>query len=77
MKKVISKKLGEDKIPIELVLELDRMKMEPNEIFKYFNQRLFTLLNKIPDTSKSTYNVSVEFFSRVLPTTISMFVKRI
>ena len=40
-------KFGEDKTPALLSLELSRIKMEPKERIKYFNQRFITLKNKI------------------------------
>ena len=47
-------KFGKDKTPSNLDLELSRMKMDPKEKVKDFNQRLLTLRNRILEGSKIT-----------------------
>ena len=46
MNKDFLDKFGEDKTPALLDLELSRIKMEPKEIIKDFNQRFITLKKK-------------------------------
>ena len=51
----------EDKMLSKLVLSLSRVKMDPKKKVKYFKQWFLTLRNKIPQTSKPTNDVNVEF----------------
>jgi hypothetical protein len=69
-------KFGEDKTPTTLVLDLSRIKMDAKEKVKDFNQRFLTLMNKIPQASKPTEDVSIEFYTSTLPISMEMFVKR-
>jgi hypothetical protein len=43
------KKIGEDKIPTTLVLELYQIKMNPKENIKDFNKIFLMLMKKIPE----------------------------
>jgi len=56
-------KFGEDKTPAALVLELSRIKMNPKEKIKEFNQRFLTLRNKIPTTTRLAEEVTLEFYT--------------
>jgi len=69
-------KFGDDKTPAVLVLELSRIKMDPKEKIKEFNQRFLTLRNKIPTTARPTEEVTLEFYTLALPLSVAMFVKR-
>jgi hypothetical protein len=68
-------KFREEKMPMTLVLDLSRIKMEPKEKIKYFNQRFLTLMKRIPQASKPTKDVSIEFYTSSLPMLMEMFVK--
>jgi len=68
-------KFGDDKTPTKLVLELSRIKMDPKEKMKDFNQRFLTLENKISLTSRPTNDVIVELYMETLPPSMAMFVK--
>ena len=57
-----------------MLLELSRLRINNNEKFKEFNQRLITLLNRIPD--KLVEVVQTEFYTTSLPLLVAMFVKR-
>jgi len=45
-------KFGEDKTPATLVLDISRIKMEPKEKIKYFNQWFLTLMKRISQASR-------------------------
>jgi hypothetical protein len=70
------KKFGEDKTPTTLVLEFSRIKMNPKEKIKDFNQIFLTLMNKILEDSRPADNVIIEFYTTTLPSSIAIFVKR-
>ena len=69
-------KFGYDKTPAILVSKLSRIRMDPKEKVKDFNQRFLTLRNRIPATSRPTEDVTVEFYTSTLPGKISMFVRQ-
>ena len=69
-------KFGEDKTPALLALELSRIKMEPKERIKDFNQRFLTLKNKIPVASQPPEDIIIENYTSSLPKYPGMFVKR-
>ena len=64
---------GDDRTSRVLVLELSRIRFEKNEKVKYFDQRFFNLLNRIPE--KPAKSIQVEFYIVALPPPIAMFVK--
>ena len=68
-------KFGEDKTLVTLVLELSRIKMNPKEKIKEFNQRFLTLRNKIPIAVRPAEAVTLEFYTSALPLSVAMFVK--
>ena len=61
------KKIGDDKTSSTLMVELSKIKMGPKETIKYFNQRFFKFLYKIPDTSKPGVDIQIDFYSSALP----------
>ena len=69
-------KFGEDKTPTLLALELSRIKMEPKERIKDFNQRFLTLKNKIPIASQPPEDIIIENYTLALPKYSRMVVKR-
>lgn len=70
------KKIGEDKIPTTLVLELYQIKMNTKENIKDFNKIFLMLMKKIPEHWIQTTNVLIEFYTTTLTSSISIFVKR-
>lgn len=52
-------KFGDDKTPTTLVLELSKIKMNPKEKIKEFNQRFLTLRNKIPTAARPAEEVTL------------------
>jgi hypothetical protein len=75
-KDLFIKKFRDDKSSSTLLVELSKIKMGPKEKIKYFNQRFLKLLNKMPETSKPSLDIQIDFYSSTLPVSISMFVKR-
>ena len=73
---VFLKKYGDDKTPADLVMDLSRMRLGPKERIKDFNQRFLTLRDKIPATQRPAEEVTIQFYTKALPPTIAMFVKR-
>lgn len=73
---VFLKKYGDDKTPADLVMDLSHMKIGPNEKIKDFNQRFLTLRDKIPATLRPAEEVTIQFYTKTLPATIAMFMKR-
>lgn len=73
---IFLKKYGDEKTPADLVMELFRMKIGPKERVKDFNQIFLTLCDKIPPTLRPAKEVTIDFYTKGLPTTIAMFVKR-
>jgi hypothetical protein len=69
-------KFGDDKSPEVLVMELSNLKMNPKEKVKNFNQRFFTLKNKIPADSMPAESCIVACYSKALHNNISIWVKR-
>ena len=69
-------KFGDDKSPAVLVSELSKIRIEPKEKVKDFNQRFLTLRNRIPATSRPTEDVTIEFYTSALPGKIAMFVRQ-
>ena len=67
-------RFGDGKTLGTLLLEIARLIINENEKFKEFNQRFFTLLNKIPD--KPPEAIQVEYYTDALPLTVAMLVKR-
>jgi hypothetical protein len=51
--------------------------MSPKEKVKYFNQWFTTILNKFQLEAKPTQELQIEVYTNALPTSISMFVKRV
>jgi hypothetical protein len=60
-----------------LMAELFIATMSLKERVKYFNQIFMTILNKFQPTVKPTQELQIEVYANVLPTSISMFVKRV
>ena len=60
-----------------MVLELSQMSMVPKEWVKKFNQILLTLRNKILTDMRLVEEVTIEFYTKGLPVTIAMFLKRV
>jgi hypothetical protein len=50
--------------------------MNAKEKIKEFNQRCMTLLNNIPEDSRPSTNVLLEFYPTSFPSSIAIFVKR-
>jgi len=73
---VFLKKYGDDKTPTDFVIELSQMKIGPKERVKDFNQIFLTLRDKIPPTLRPAKEVTIKFYTKGLPVTIAMFVKR-
>ena len=69
-------KFGEDKTPTLLTLEISRIKMEPKERIKDFNQRFLTLKNKISVASQPPEDIIIENYTSALQKYPGMFVKR-
>jgi hypothetical protein len=57
--------------------ELFATTMSSKEKVKDFNQRFTTILNKFQPKSKPTREFQIEVYDNDLPTSISMFVKRV
>jgi hypothetical protein len=51
--------------------------MSSKEKVKYFNQIFTTILNKFQPEAKPTQELKIEVYANALPTSISMFVKRV
>jgi hypothetical protein len=68
-------KFGDDKSPPFLVMELSRLKMNPKEKVKDFNQRFLTLTNKIPVDSMPTKSLIVAYYTKALHNNIAIWVK--
>jgi hypothetical protein len=51
--------------------------MGPKEKIKDFNNRLTTILNKFERDAKHAQELQIEVYANALPTSISMFVKRV
>jgi len=73
---VFLKKYGDDKTPVDLVMDLSHMRLGPKERIKDFNQRFLTLRDKIPMALRPAEEVTIQFCTKALPPTIAMFVKR-
>jgi len=58
-----------------LDLDLSRIKMEPKEKVKDFNQRFLNLLKRISQYSKLIEDVTIEFYTLALPMSMAMFDK--
>jgi hypothetical protein len=59
------------------MVELFAATMGPKEKVKYFNQRFKTILNKFQLDARPTQELQIEVYANALPTSISMFVKRV
>jgi hypothetical protein len=59
------------------MVELFAATMSLKERIKYFNQIFTTILNKFQPTAKPTQELQIEVYANALPTSISMFVKRV
>jgi len=59
------------------MVELFAATMTPKERVKNFNQRFMTILNKFHPAAKPTQELQIEVYANTLPTSISMFVKRV
>jgi hypothetical protein len=51
--------------------------MGPKEKVKDFNQRFTTILKKFQLDAKPTQELQIEVYANALPTSISMFIKRV
>jgi hypothetical protein len=71
---IFLEKFREYKTPTTPILYLSRIKMDPKEKIKYFNQRFLNLMKKIPQASKPSEDVSIEFYTLDLPMSMDMFV---
>jgi len=60
-----------------LMVELFSTTMCPKEKVKYFNQIFTMVLNKFQLEAKPSQELQIEVYANALPTSISMFVKRI
>ena len=67
---------GNEKSLEVLVIELSNMNMDNKERIKYFNQRFLILRDKIPTALRLAEEVTIQFYTKALPPTIAMFVKR-
>jgi hypothetical protein len=59
-----------------LMAELFTATMTPKEMFKDFNQRFMTILNKFQPMTKPTQELQIEVYANALLASISMFLKR-
>ena len=64
---VFLKKYGDDKTLNDLVMDLSHMKIGPKEKIKDFNQRFLTLRDKIPTALRPAEEVTIQFYTKVLP----------
>lgn len=55
---------------------MSNLKISPNKNIKDFNSRFNKFVNKIPNTSRPSYEVLIEWFISALSTNIAMFVDR-
>jgi hypothetical protein len=69
-------KIGDDKSLEVLVMELSRLKMNPKENLKDFNQIFLTLKNKIPTDSMPAKSLIVAYYAKSLHNNIAIRVKR-
>jgi hypothetical protein len=60
-----------------LMAELFAATMSSKERVKDFNQIFTTILNKFQPEAKPTQELQIEVYANALPTSISMFVKRV
>jgi hypothetical protein len=60
-----------------LIAKLFSSTKSSKERVKYFNQRFTTILNKFQPEAKPTQELKIEVYANALPTSISMFVKRV
>jgi hypothetical protein len=70
-------KFAEETTTGALMTELFDATMSSKERVKDFNQGFITILNKFQPEVKSTQELQIEVYSNALPTSISMFVKRV
>jgi hypothetical protein len=68
-------KIGDDKYPKVLVMEISSLKMNPKEKVKDFNQIFLTLKNKIPTDSKPAEILIVAYYTKALHNNIAICVK--
>jgi hypothetical protein len=69
-------KFGDDKSLEVLVMELYRLRMNPKEKIKDFNQRFLTLKNRIPMDSMPAENLIIAYYTKALHQSIAIWVKR-
>jgi hypothetical protein len=60
-----------------LMAEIFASAMSPKEKVKYFNQHFTTILKKFHPEAKPTQEFQIEVYANALPTSISIFVKRV
>jgi hypothetical protein len=70
-------KFAEETTTGALMDELFMATMNLKERVKDFNQIFMTILNKFQLTTKPTEELQIEVYANALPTSISMFVKRV
>jgi hypothetical protein len=70
-------KFAEETTTRDLLDELFIATMSSKERVKYFNQIFTTILNKFQPEAKPTQELQIEVYANALPTSISMFVKRV
>ena len=71
---IFLRKFGKKKTPATCVLELSRIKMDTEELVIDYNQRFLTKLKRIPHTSKTAEDVTIEFYTSGLPISMAMHV---
>ena len=69
-------KIGDDRSTATLINDLSNLKIEPREPIKDFNSRFNKLLNKIPETSRPSNEVQIEWHISTLPSNSAIFVDR-
>jgi hypothetical protein len=73
---IFLEKFGDGK-PLEvLVMDLSNLKMNAKEKVKDFNQRFFTLKNRIPADSMPTESLVIAYYTKALHQSIVIWVKR-
>ena len=74
--RTLLQKLGDDKTPKELVIELSSMKTKGKERVKYYNHQFSYLKNRILSTVLPVEELLVSYYIKGLPAQIAMWVKR-
>jgi hypothetical protein len=71
------KKFKEDETPGTLLMRIFSIRVESKEMIKYFNQIFLTFVNKVLTTSRPIYLVLMEFYTKLLPHSMAMWVKMV